>query len=126
MATILIRSGHLLTMDDQLGEVRTGDVLVEDGRISQVGTAVTAPDGAVEIDGSRSIVLPGFVDTHRHMWQTQLRGEMTDATLLDYTAVIRGAYSAATTPKTSTSESSPATSTLSTPESPPSSTTATS
>ncbi len=91
---MLIRRGHLLTMASGLGERADADVLVEDGRITAVGSDIDAPDGTDVIDASRHIVLPGFVDTHRHMWQTQLRGEMTDATLLDYVALIRGVYSA--------------------------------
>jgi 5-methylthioadenosine/S-adenosylhomocysteine deaminase len=99
MTTIVIRGGHLLTMDARLGEIEKADVLIEDGHITRVDADVSAPEGADSIDASRHIVLPGFVDTHRHMWQTQLRGEMTDATLLDYAAVIRGVYSACYEPE---------------------------
>jgi len=97
--TILIRGGHLLTMDAGLGERPNTDVLIDDSRIVGVGSDIAPPDGAEVIDASRHIVLPGFVDTHRHMWQTQLRGEMTDATLLDYVALIRGIYSACYEPE---------------------------
>lgn len=91
--TLIVRNGHLLTMDTQLGEMADADILIENGHITAIGDTVNAPSDATVIDASHHIVIPGFVDTHRHMWQTQLRGEMTDATLLDYGAVIRGAYS---------------------------------
>lgn len=91
-ANLLIRNGHLLTMD-RLGECRNTDILIEDGRISRIGKELEASAAEV-IDATDHLVLPGFVDTHRHMWQTQLRGTMVDATLLDYFAMIRETYSA--------------------------------
>jgi cytosine/adenosine deaminase-related metal-dependent hydrolase len=97
--SLLIRNGHLLTMDRILGEIPDADILIEDGLITAVGSDLQASDDAEVIDARDHIVIPGFVDTHRHMWQTQLRGEMTDATLVDYTAIIRGAYSACYEPE---------------------------
>jgi cytosine/adenosine deaminase-related metal-dependent hydrolase len=89
----LVRSGHLITMDPALGELPRGDILINAGRIDRIGTDLH--DQADEIiDATGHLVLPGFVDAHRHMWQTQLRGLLADATLLDYTAFVRGIYSA--------------------------------
>ena len=65
---ILIRNGHLLTMDDRLGEMPCADILIEQGRIRAIEHHIDA-DHAQVIDASDCIVLPGFVDTHRHMWQ---------------------------------------------------------
>ncbi len=61
-----------------------GDVLVVDNRIAQVGQQLTVPDGTVEIDATGGILMPGMVDTHRHMWQTALRGYGADWTLTNY------------------------------------------
>ncbi len=47
----------------------SGDVLVVDKRIAAVGRQLVVPDDAVEIDASDGILMPGMVDTHRHMWQ---------------------------------------------------------
>lgn len=92
MASLMIKNAHLLSMDAGFGEMSHADILIDNGRIVQVGTGLT--DAAAEtIDASQHIVIPGFVDTHRHMWQTQLRGTMRDATLLDYAATIRGVFS---------------------------------
>mgnify|MGYP000464309132 CR=1 FL=1 len=88
----LIQNGHLLTMDDRLGEMLNTDVLIEDGIIVKIATDIDAPNAQV-IDASEHIVLPGFVDAHRHMWQTQMRGRMGDGTLLDYAAEIRNVFS---------------------------------
>ena len=60
-------------MDDELGTIRDGDVLFAGDRIAAVGHTLAAT-GAEVIDGTGCIVMPGFVDTHRHMWGTMLRG----------------------------------------------------
>jgi cytosine/adenosine deaminase-related metal-dependent hydrolase len=69
----LIRGAYVLTMDEELGTIHDGDVRIEGDRITAVGRELAA-DGAEVIDGTDCIVLPGFVDTHRHMWGAMLRG----------------------------------------------------
>ena len=73
MTSTLIRGAHVLTMDDALGAIPQGDVLIEGDRIAAVGTGLDA-NGADVIDGTDTVCLPGFVDTHRHMWGAMLRG----------------------------------------------------
>ncbi|MEU7588279.1 amidohydrolase family protein [Micromonospora sp. NPDC049230] len=60
------------------------DVLVENGRIARIGTALEVPESTLEIDASGGILIPGMIDTHRHMWQTGLRGYGADWTLTNY------------------------------------------
>jgi cytosine/adenosine deaminase-related metal-dependent hydrolase len=91
-ARILIRGGHVLTMDDTLGELPAGDVLVERDRIVAVAPSIDAGDARV-IDAAGYLVMPGFVDTHRHTWQTQMRGICADWTLNDYFLGMRLAIS---------------------------------
>ena len=81
---IVFRNGIILTMDDSRTVLPRGDVLVKDGRIAEVGVEVTAPDDAFEIDAGGGIVMPGMVDTHRHMWQTAMRAYGADWTLTQY------------------------------------------
>ncbi|HLI06073.1 MAG TPA: amidohydrolase family protein [Ktedonobacteraceae bacterium] len=81
---VVFRNATVLTIDPELGMVENGDVLVVDDRIAAVGHQLAAPDGAVEIDASDGILMPGMVDTHRHMWQTALRGFGADWTLTNY------------------------------------------
>jgi cytosine/adenosine deaminase-related metal-dependent hydrolase len=81
---IVFRNGIVLTMDDSRTVLPRGDVLVKDGRIAEVGVEVTAPDDAFEIDAGGGIVMPGMVDTHRHMWQTAMRAYGADWTLTQY------------------------------------------
>jgi 5-methylthioadenosine/S-adenosylhomocysteine deaminase len=72
--TLLVRGGHVITMDPGTGDVPGADVLVSDGAIAAVGSGLAAPSGARVIDAAGMIVAPGLVDTHWHMWNTLLRG----------------------------------------------------
>ncbi len=81
---VLFRDATVLTMDDTHSVLTGGDVLVVGDRVAEVGTALAAPEGALEIDATGGIVMPGMVDTHRHMWQTAMRGYGADWTLTQY------------------------------------------
>jgi cytosine/adenosine deaminase-related metal-dependent hydrolase len=85
---IVIENGFLVTMDPKLGDLPRASVLIEDGIIRAVEPAI-AIDDCTRVDASGMLVVPGFVDTHRHVWQTQLRGIAADWTLLDYTVEMR-------------------------------------
>ncbi len=78
----LLRGGTVLSMDPGIGDLPTGDVLIEDDRIAAVQPRVEAE--ARVIDCSGKIVVPGFVDTHRHTWEAAIRGVAPNATLDDY------------------------------------------
>lgn len=71
--TIVVRSGYVVTMDPETGDLPGGDVLIAGGAIEAVGTGLAAPAGATELDASGMIVAPGLVDTHWHLWNTLLR-----------------------------------------------------
>jgi 5-methylthioadenosine/S-adenosylhomocysteine deaminase len=81
---VLFRNGLVLTMDDAHRVLPGTDVLVVGDRIAEIGVGLTAPEGAVEIDATGGIVMPGMIDTHRHMWQTAMRGYGADWTLTQY------------------------------------------
>ena len=81
---IVLRRGTVLTMDDAHQIVEDGDVLVVGERIEAVGPGLEVPEGTFEIDASDGIVMPGMIDTHRHMWQTTMRGYGADWTLSQY------------------------------------------
>ena len=84
---ILIRNATVLTQDDALGEMAGADVLVEGDRIAEVGRGLSA-DGAKVIEADGDIVIPGFVDTHRHTWETSIRTSAPDYTLGAYFGAI--------------------------------------
>ena len=83
----LIRGGTVLSLDPQIGDLTRGDVLVEGDRIVAVGPALSK--GEVEvIDATDMIVMPGFVDSHRHIWEGLLRNIGTDVPLEGRTSYI--------------------------------------
>jgi cytosine/adenosine deaminase-related metal-dependent hydrolase len=79
---LLLRGGTVLTMDPDLGDLPEGDVLIEGDRIAQVAPRIDADAEVVDANGR--IVIPGFVDTHRHTWEAAIRGCAPNATLDDY------------------------------------------
>ena len=81
---VVLRGGTVLTMDDQHTVLTDTDVLVVGDRIEAIGSALEVPEGTWEIDATGGIVMPGMIDTHRHMWQTAVRGYGADWTLTQY------------------------------------------
>jgi 5-methylthioadenosine/S-adenosylhomocysteine deaminase len=80
--SMLIKGGQVLSMDREIGDLPRGDVLIEDDRIVAVQPEITAD--AEVVDATGMIVIPGFVDTHRHTWEAAIRGCAPNATLDDY------------------------------------------
>jgi 5-methylthioadenosine/S-adenosylhomocysteine deaminase len=78
----LIRGGSVLSVDPGVGDFAQGDVLIEGSRILQIAARIDAPD-AIEIDATGHIVMPGFVDTHHHQFETALRSLLADAILIN-------------------------------------------
>jgi cytosine/adenosine deaminase-related metal-dependent hydrolase len=92
---MLLRGGVVIDTEPEVVARRATDVLIENGRIAAVGPELIADveAGDVEvIDASERIVLPGFVDTHRHLWQTALRGIAVDGDLGLYFERVLGGY----------------------------------
>jgi cytosine/adenosine deaminase-related metal-dependent hydrolase len=94
---ILLKGGCVLSLDRAVGDFEQADVLVEGTKISAVRPNISAPDAEV-IDGSNTIVMPGFVDTHRHMWQGILRNVLPDGSLEDYRNLVQRTFGAKYTP----------------------------
>ncbi len=81
---VVFRHATVLTMDDSHRLLTDADVLISGERIAAVGQRLAVPDAAVEIDATGGILMPGMIDTHRHMWQTAMRGYGADWTLTQY------------------------------------------
>lgn len=82
---VLLTGGAVVTMDPQVPDLRSGDVLVVGSRIVAIGADLrSVPEhaaaiaSALVVDTRGSILSPGFVDTHRHAWETQLRRSIPD------------------------------------------------
>src|SRR3984885_15189454 len=81
---VVFRNATVLTMDDAHTVLSNADVLVSGETIAAVGPGLEVPEGTAEIDAAGGIVMPGMIDTHRHMWQTAMRGYGADWTLTQY------------------------------------------
>lgn len=76
----VLRHGIVLSMDPTVGDFMDADVLIEGTRIVAVGPGLDAGD-TPQVDASGMIVVPGFVDTHHHQFETALRSTLPDALL---------------------------------------------
>jgi cytosine/adenosine deaminase-related metal-dependent hydrolase len=81
MTRTIIRDGTVVSLDPDIGELEGADVLIEDGEIVDVGHGLSAENAEV-VDASGQIVVPGFVDSHIHLAQTQVRGIAGDWSLM--------------------------------------------
>lgn len=68
----LLQNGIVLTLDKKIGNFHRADVLIEGTKIAAIGPNISAGDAEM-IDASDMIVMPGFVDTHHHVWAGILR-----------------------------------------------------
>jgi 5-methylthioadenosine/S-adenosylhomocysteine deaminase len=76
---ILLKGGTVLTLDRTIGDFEKADVLIEGKKIVAVQPNISAQ--AQVIDASNTIVMPGFIDTHHHQYETILRGILADGLL---------------------------------------------
>jgi 5-methylthioadenosine/S-adenosylhomocysteine deaminase len=97
VSEILIRGGCVVDMRPHPVVLRDTDVHVVDGRIAAVGRGLTAP-GAEVVNARERIVLPGFVDTHRHGWLSVLRAAALDDDLGSYLDRVTGRFAPALDP----------------------------
>ena len=81
---VVFRNATVLTMDDAHHVLPGADVLISGDSIAAVGPGLEVPEGTAEIDATGGILMPGMIDTHRHMWQTAMRGYGADWTLSQY------------------------------------------
>jgi cytosine/adenosine deaminase-related metal-dependent hydrolase len=85
MTTKLLQGGTALIHDeDDHIQIVKADILIENDRISKISPNISTPQGAEVIDCTDKIISPGFIDTHRHLWQTQLKGRHANETLTQY------------------------------------------
>lgn len=78
----LIRGGAVMSMDDSVGDFPVGDVLLEGKRIVEIAPRIEAGDATV-IDATGKVVMPGFIDTHHHQFETALRSLLANGILIN-------------------------------------------
>lgn len=96
----LIKNGYILSQDPAVGNL-TGDVLIQGKKIIEIAASIDAPDAAV-IDATGRVVMPGFIDTHHHQFETALRSFLPNGIMFpdptrkgepDYLSDILGKFS---------------------------------
>ena len=88
MTRILLKGGCVLTLGARSPNFRLGDVLIQDTVVAEIGVGLRARD-AEQVDATDTIVMPGFVDTHRHAWTSLFRNlgdHVSDGSALEPTA----------------------------------------
>src|SRR5258708_2188631 len=94
---ILLQGSVVLSLDPKVGDFEKADVLIEGKRIAAVGpNLAAAARSALVVNATDRIVMPGFVDTHHHQYETLLRSILADGLLRDepknYGSVIQGIF----------------------------------
>jgi 5-methylthioadenosine/S-adenosylhomocysteine deaminase len=83
MADIIIKNAYVLTMDPDAGDLKNGTVVIEDGKITEIGEK-TKEHAETVIDAKGSVVMPGLVNTHTHAAMTLFRGYADDLQLAEW------------------------------------------
>lgn len=94
---LLIRGGGIITMDKKLGDFAQADLLIEEGIIKKIAPTINVTDAEI-IDASSMIVMPGFIDGHRHQWEGNIRGALPTEDLDDYFKIVNQGFAPAYTP----------------------------
>ena len=105
---ILLKDGIVLSLDRQVGDFMKADVLIQGKKIMSVGPNLAAPKDAVVVNAAGMIVMPGFIDTHHHQYETILRSMIADGMFgaaddrlpeRHYTSVIQQVFTPLYTPE---------------------------
>jgi 5-methylthioadenosine/S-adenosylhomocysteine deaminase len=88
----LIKGACIISLDPKVGDFARGDILIEGSKIVAVGPDLAHPEDAKIVDGTDRIAIPGFVDGHRHSWQTTIRNMNSDMTFPEYVTTLNPRY----------------------------------
>lgn len=88
---LVIKNGHVLTLDRKLGDFERADVLVDMGKIVSIAPDLEVEDAEV-VDATDQIVMPGLIDAHRHLWHAPIRGIAIDWPLSQFFEQVPGRF----------------------------------
>lgn len=94
----VLRGATVITLDHELGDFEQADVLIDGDTISMLAPHIEVADAATTVDATGMIAIPGFVDTHRHTWQSAIRHGYAELNPLQYFAEVLQGIGAAYTP----------------------------
>ena len=77
MARTLVRNATIISVDPKVGDLHRGDILIEGSKIAEIAPSITAGDAEI-VDATNMIAVPGFIDSHRHTWESLLRATGPD------------------------------------------------
>ena len=97
--TIFVQGCGIISLDPMIGDLLSGDIHVADGRIVAVAASLPVPAGAEVIDGRALIAMPGFVDGHRHLWETVIRNALPTEDIDGYFQRVNLGFAAALSPE---------------------------
>jgi 8-oxoguanine deaminase len=86
MSSLLLKDCFFIQPSSTTDGIRGADVLIQGETIAKIGKGIAAPGDARLIDCSHHVVVPGFVNTHHHFFQTLTRNlpAVQDAKLFDW------------------------------------------
>lgn len=84
----LIKNAFVVSVDPEVGDIPNCDILIEDSQIKAIRPGIEV-EGTEVIDAAGCIAMPGFVDTHRHLWEGGMRSVTADWSILDFSGNIR-------------------------------------
>lgn len=70
--TYLIRGAYVVSMDNEFPDLQTADILIRDGTIADISESIDVT-GTEVIEAGNMIAMPGFIDTHWHLWNSTLK-----------------------------------------------------
>ena len=85
---LLVKGGYVVTMDPGTGDLAGADVLIRDGVVREIGVDLQTGGDVQIVDARGKVVLPGLVDTHRHVWQGAIGGTGGKVSLGGYFGVV--------------------------------------
>src|SRR5215510_8492986 len=96
---IILRGGVVLSLDPKVGDFEKADVLIEETRIAEIAPTISASDAEI-VDCAGTIVMPGFITTHHHQYETLQRSNIPDGLLAgawpqeSYGSVVQNSWTA--------------------------------